>query len=328
MADARDPHANELKGGIDLKKLEKAVELSGYPLQTEVALVLDRAGVEVREEWSYRDRDTGKLRAIDLLGTKWLREEPTFGERLFPALALIIECKRSHWPYVFFRSAKSERPRDFPAVYGLKKKYIGIGSGKEGAQVTVADALRLGDLTFLNSGPPQATSFTRAERKGKNVKLSGADPFNRVMIPLVCAMDGASAYFQSLGGKGAATALTFAVCVVDAPMVLADATQPAHTLSMQSWVRIVRQEIVQERRSTALRFYTIDVVHVTYLSEYLKTVLEVAEEFAVRATDKSSILLGGYASVPDIARWGWQELGPPAPDPLFEVMKQHEEDED
>src|SRR5262249_25498787 len=151
-----------------------------------------------------RDRDTGKLRAIDLIA---MRRFSVDSEGAIPNLALVVECKRSDLPYVFFRTATSVSPPAFPAVYGLSSDRIALKSGELAQRVFGCDFVGLDDLPFITPGPPIASTFARVERKGKDkseevdrkgndkVNLSGSDPFNGIVMPLVGAMEQAAAFF-------------------------------------------------------------------------------------------------------------------------------------
>jgi hypothetical protein len=114
-----NPATNVLGGGITEEQLNNAVLRSGYPLQTKVALEL-RKEFSVFEEWSFLDEKTHELRTIDLLAEKQLTryKEPS-GVQCF--LDLIIECKQSELPYIFFLATMSRTPGNFPYIAGLKR---------------------------------------------------------------------------------------------------------------------------------------------------------------------------------------------------------------
>ena len=95
-----NPVTNRLGSGVTEEKLDVAIVKSGYPLQTKVALQLKKE-FHVQEEWSFIDNKTKDIRTIDLLAEKELynrKEHP----RVRPTLDLIIECKQSELPFVFF----------------------------------------------------------------------------------------------------------------------------------------------------------------------------------------------------------------------------------
>ena len=70
----------------------------------------------VTEEWGFVDRETGIYRTLDVFGYKNLVGKAKAGSRVEPGLVLLIECKRSELPYVFFKSPTQRRVNDFPAV--------------------------------------------------------------------------------------------------------------------------------------------------------------------------------------------------------------------
>lgn len=304
-----DPRApdNQLRSGITAEMMEEGVARSGYPLQTEVALVLMKH-MEVREEWSYPDRDTKKLRAVDIMAIKMLDESATVA---LPRLSLLVECKRSELPYVFFRAATDSVPYGFPEVYGLDGRHVSLAGPTMSTEVSAGDLLGLQELPFAAAGPPVASTFARAEGKeGKSVKLSGVDPFNSVVMPLIAAMDHAASYFSMWKPEGCAPTLTLGICVLDAPMVLADARTKPHELTLAPWVRVVRQEVVEQPhgRGMRLRFYAVDIVHFSFLEAWVNDhLLPFAATFRERVERKKQALRHG-ARVKDIQNWNWSEV--------------------
>jgi hypothetical protein len=100
-----NPPENRLGNGCQDAALREAVEASGYPIQTIVATTLRGAGFEVAEEWVFADSDSGQVRALDLFASRSLFDIRSEGDRrVRPELVLLIECKRSTMPYVFFES--------------------------------------------------------------------------------------------------------------------------------------------------------------------------------------------------------------------------------
>ena len=99
-AAAGNPSGNVIGAGLHESQVEEAVRRSGYPLQTVIARALSTA-FHVREEWSYIDADTAELRTLDLLAERPFYESDVHS-RVRPTLDLLIECKQSDLPYVFF----------------------------------------------------------------------------------------------------------------------------------------------------------------------------------------------------------------------------------
>src|SRR5688572_9886709 len=102
----KEPHnpvGNVLPAGIEESTVADAVSRSGYPIQTFLASVLRADSWYVQEEWSFIDQDSGSLRALDLHAEYPLYNEHDEGDaRVYPGVTLLIECKQSSMPYVFF----------------------------------------------------------------------------------------------------------------------------------------------------------------------------------------------------------------------------------
>ncbi|MFC1758879.1 hypothetical protein ACFL2H_08935 [Planctomycetota bacterium] len=191
MRESQDnPPENSLPPGIAETELTKSITTSGYPLQGSVAHLL-RDTYQVIEEWSYIDRDTKMLRSLDVFADQVLAD---VGEHR-PRIVLLIECKSSIHPYVFFQNAVENRIQ-FPTVRGLGRISIREESGRSDTTLYCDPHSILG-LTDSEFGtkPAIASAFTKAIAKGKKVNVSGDDPFNSIVMPLVKANDHAGALF-------------------------------------------------------------------------------------------------------------------------------------
>lgn len=302
-----NPDSNTLREGVTEAQLEAAVRASGYPLQRVVAEQL-LGTFQVTEEWGYVDRE-GERRALDVFAFRRLRET----SRLWLDLALLVECKRSDLPFVFFAAASPRVPQEFPVVAGLRGRapelhVKGVGS----TSAPASRFLGLHDFPFVSSGPTTCSAFTRAERKGKDLDLSGSVPFNQVVLPLISALKHFLGLQKTAGSQTQIPAcLAHPICVVDAPMVLAEGGPEAPRLTMSPWVRVVRQEAVKDRDEGFWRDYVIDFVHRGYVKTFVhQHLLPFAEQFAERAASVEALLSEGKAGVPDLKRWHFSDLRP------------------
>jgi hypothetical protein len=305
-----NPEANRLSAGVTVEQLETAVHASGYPLQRVVAEEL-LPDFSVTEEWGYLDRESGAHRGLDLLAYREIRETA----QLLLRAALLVECKRSDLPYVFFEAAAPGLPREFPVVAGLHGNALDVRVQGVGSRSSpVAEFLRLADFPFVSNGPPVCASFARAERKGKGKRLdlSGSVPFNQVILPLVSALQHFIRQHKHAGSRTAvSTCVALPVCVVDAPMVSVKGAPGDSQLTMSPWIRAVRQEAVEERHGMSWRYYVVDFVHRAYLSRFVKDhLLPFAEQFAERALAGQQLLRAGQAQVPDLDHWKFEDLRP------------------
>lgn len=297
-----------LPPGIEPGRLMSAVQASGYPLQTVVARRLDET-FSVSEEWGFVDRTTKERRSLDVFAFKKLGATST---ELEPCLALLVECKRSELPFVFFSAAIPRVPKGFPSILGLARSKITIegptiGNSTRVREMPIADAMEFSAFSFV-SEPPLAVTFSRIERKGKDYCLSGSVPYNNVVLPLASALEHYGATRVSPDQKQPCFYPTLAICmcVIDAPMVIAGGTPERPELASTSWVRLVHEEAVLVGSLWQRKHYYIDVVQKSYLDVYLEQALQpFADAVATRMCERKDVLFSTRGKVENIDNWTW-----------------------
>lgn len=306
-----NPPTNQLRAGVTYKALQDAVHKSGYPLQTIIGDNL-RSEFGVVDEWSFIDRDSEELRAIDLFAQKELFD-PSFldhSPRIRPKISLLIECKKSELPYVFFLSQSSPWHREFPVVCGLKSTEIPVITNDDPSswEIPVVHALGLDELEFSRA-PHNCRTFSQAERRGKELELSGSNVFNSLVLPLVKALE----YYKSIKVPPSSAyyfdaIIGLVVAVIDAPMVGVRTSE--EELTMLPWVRLLRLEAVETTNWWEThRLYSIDVVHADFFRDYIRDqVIPFSTIFAARAMEHEEVLASGKAFAPGMGRDHWTEL--------------------
>lgn len=310
-AHSNNPPANAIPGGIAEPDLVTAITTSGYPLQGIVAARLLR-DFNIIEEWGFIDDVTQDHRSLDVYAFRPLGH----GEeaQLQPGLRLLVECKRSRHPFVFFQQVVHNAVPWFPHVHGVPNGYVSIYQPGAGRQQMIeawpALAMGLDDTSFVAGGPAVCASFSKAIPNGKKVELSGADAFNTIVLPLVRALQHAvSQAPPPLPTALLYPTLTLCVAVLDAPMLVVESPEKANDPSLSPWVRVVRHESTSGARP-ASRFYAIDFVHSDYVSAFLAHhLLPFANEFAARATRLEDVLRYG-GDVSSLENWTWDQIKP------------------
>lgn len=92
----------------EVHKIEEEIRSSGLPLEIETTAILKEHGWEVRNQVYYMDKDEGKARSVDIVAHKAFFENFGAHDRL--NISLVIECKKSVKPWVFFTSSKEGQP--------------------------------------------------------------------------------------------------------------------------------------------------------------------------------------------------------------------------
>jgi hypothetical protein len=310
---SNNPPRNIISPGVSAEQITSAVDGSGYPLQTIVGGVL-RHSFDVWEEWSYVDRDTKELRSIDIRADMTLHDwEPQ--PRVRPRLTMLVECKQSQLPYVFFKAKSPRMLLDHPKIYGLHKPAIEITSDDDPSTwtCTVIHALDLSEHGF-QTAPVYSNTFSKCVRKGPELELSGTEAYNGLVLPLIKALDHLSEseappttawYFDAH--------LSVGVGVLDSTMVVAHPTDGGTKLELVPWVRVLRHEydVAQAQRFERDRLWALDIVHRDYLNVYLSDhLVPFAQAFAKRVLAHPTEIATGQAFAAGMGADSWQRLEP------------------
>jgi hypothetical protein len=308
-----NPASNNLSAGITELDLDCAIKKSGYPLQSIVASWLRFSFPPdyslrwfVEEEWSYVDSDTHEIRTMDIHASvdlsNWpkpesdpqtLDDQPIGNYYVSPYLELLVECKQSELPYVFFLTTKPSVP-DFPMISGLHSHSILLEAfSEEEETISVLDLLGLQKHPFLRDAN-FASTFARCERKGggDRMKLSGDEPYNQIVLPLVKS----ATYLNERNKPANGTeyfrcSIVFCIGILNAPMVGVRVTEQSHELTMLPWVRVVRHHQEKSIPQPQKRIIAIDVLHKDFFHTYMNAhLLPFAEDFS-RSCGQNEITL-------------------------------------
>ncbi|CAM5540290.1 hypothetical protein [Streptomyces abikoensis] len=287
-----NPDSNNLKAGVTEDSLIDAIEKSGYPLQSTV-FELIRQDFTVQQEWGFRDRRTGDIRAVDLLASRDLGHIPPGQSRVRPSLKMLIECKQSELPYVFFGPSPAPGDLKLPTLCGLKPGQIELTTDDSKSKwlYEPTQALLGGEEFLTMEG---FSILSKCARKGKSLELTGTEAYNGIVMPLTSA----ALHFLDASEPGEAAHwydahLVCAIAVVDAPMAVAHTGNGRTYLEMRPWCRIFRHEPAP--RGTFMghrgRHLSIDVVHKDHFEAYLHHhLLPFWEVFADRALQHHEVL--------------------------------------
>ena len=304
-----NPPSNRLTPGVSDEALQAAIQASGYPLQLQVAQSLSEK-FYIQEEWSYIDRQTQVPRTIDLVASRMLFEWEKSQPRVRPELNLVIECKKSELPYVFFLSDHHARLPDFPTISGLKAKNVVITTDDVPSRwhIPPLSVLELDKHSFLTESVPFCVTFSKAVRHGKKLTLSGNDPYQSLLLPILKAAEHfdqtqipppTAHYFDCH--------VVIGVGVLDAPMVGVRLTDSGTKTQLLPWVRVVRHDPRAEATEfTSSQVRGVEIVHKDYLNQYVTHhALPFAHELARLVLKHPDVLADVKGFVPGMGENCW-----------------------
>ena len=299
-----NPSTNQLGPELTEADLSDAILNSDYPLQTSAANLIRQQlaslgrPFHVQEEWSYIDGDTHDLKTIAILAQQLLWDFPK-QPRVRPALDLLIECKQSALPYVFFLSPSKPWADYFPLFAGLPKDTLVLETDDEASttEMGIVSALGLASHPFLIGAPEYCVLSAKCVWRKSGIELSSTESFHELVVPILKAMDhfrltklppSTFFYFDCH--------LVIGIALVDGPMVGVRISGQSHRLALLPWVRVLRHETDQipDLQGTKRGLFAVDVVHKDFLQEYLsKHVLPFAESFSRLAVKHQQELASG-----------------------------------
>ncbi|MFC9180178.1 hypothetical protein ACFTZJ_05555 [Streptomyces globisporus] len=333
MEDLNPPPFAELKQGVTAKDVREAISKSGYPFQAVVADIIAasplgvESGASIQEEWTYIDRESGQVRSIDILADLAFQhgyQDPASGLR--SRLSLLVECKQSDFPYVFFlRQTPPSENNEFPDIAGLDSQQLRVfvdsapgdgdcdsaaeaepaspidaAEGKKEAPssfwINLRDALDLHEIPFFAAPAPFAISLAKTFRKGSRLEITGEETYKSLTLPLLKAAD----HLRLLSEPEPDHPLLFPriiinVAVIRAPMISALLHEGEQGLLSLPWVRVSHLEPTNSPRARhltgAVRYF--DVVHESFFSRYLEILSRDAEEMALRMHQHSDEISSG-----------------------------------
>jgi hypothetical protein len=327
-ADLTPPYA-KLPGGVSLEDVSKAIAHSGYPLQADVAHAIEQAvqstynvTLNLQEEWTYVDSESDQVRSLDTYAAMNFarrfdnQSRVELGEGEAPpsghshwlygsGLELLVECKQSEMPYVFFvRDDSPSERNDFPEVVGIPSTAI-VLHHKEPEdeelsdfvfQMSAHDIVGISDLPFFKGPGTYAGSISNLVRRGKKVELTGEEAYRSLMLPLRKA----SRHLRGIYEPPDAFSddwfyrIHIVVClaVLRAPMLASSRHDDEHKVEPIAWVRAWRLD-PQTSESSDASYRYMDVVHESFLPEYLKMALRDFEALARRLEQIGGVLFAG-----------------------------------
>ena len=306
-----NPVTNILEAGISETDLKSAIERSGYPLQTVIGNAL-RSEFRVQDEWSYIDRDTHDLRTIDILAQKPLYPYDNSNPRIRPSVNLLIECKQSELPFIFFLTPEKPFVPQFPMIAGLGHDSFQITSDDDPSSWEF-DAIRILGLEehrFITN-PPYCYTLSKCTRAGKNIELSGNETYNSLVLPIIKSLH----HFKVLETPPTTAMyydahLTLGIAILDAPMIGVHVLEKSNQLTLLPWVRVVRLESSEEASWwTKSNFSVVDFLHKDFFQTYItQHAVPYANDFAALAIKHQQILASGKAFAAGMEKNSWDDI--------------------
>ena len=304
---------NLLSKGIKIGDINNAIKKSGYPLQNKVVEIVKKYVPNINEEEGFIDKKTKEIRSIDISAYTWLFDYKDKQPKVRPNLNLLIECKQSELPYIFFLSENVKSIPNFPIFAGLHSNNIEITTDDDAStwNFSIHQLFELYKHKFISGDPLFCTTMSKCERKGKLIKLSGFKAFSNLIFPLIGAMEffvneekppKTAQYFDSH--------IVIGLGVLDAPMIGVVVSEKKHKINPIKWVRLAKHHPDRDTYfENKANIYGIDIVHKDFLEEYLeKHLLPFAKDYSKLAIKHAEVLASGKGFISGMGKDSWKSI--------------------
>lgn len=251
------------------------------------------------------------MRTIDIIAGTGLYD---FQEqlRVRPSLNLIIECKQSILPYVFFLSPSKPFILEYPLITGLNSSKILIETDDSLStwSLGLSSVLGLDNHKFIKE-PDYCSTFSKCVRKGSELEITGSEAYNTIVLPLVKAMSHFSFVKSPLATAYYFDAhLTIGLAVIDAPMVGVRVNESNNEIVHLPWVRVPRHEFFEnEDYWERSKISVIDLIHKDFLIEYInKHLLPFANFYSKEVVKHQDVLATGKGFAGGMEKFGCYDI--------------------
>lgn len=194
-------------------------------------------------------------------------------------LSLLAGCKQSKHPYLAFEAVAPPSLNRHPSLVGAGRASIDRHPNDETLisyrPTPMARVLALTEDPMVIE-PPRVTTISRAQAKAKEFELSGEEPHNALVTPLIKPADAYSAYWQEKWNPQAAAPtlvgrLALPVAIVDAPLLLVRGGPGKSETIPANWLRLISHRAVSGERDPwkGKSFDVVDIVHATFVDQFL-----------------------------------------------------------
>ncbi len=150
-------------------------------------------------------------------------------------------------------------------------------------------------------------------RSGSNISLSGTDSYNNLVLPLLKSLQFFDyAEHPSKIANYFKCHLSFAIGVIDGPMVGVKLNENSHEIDFIPWVRVFRQESCDSKEHSEMKkLYAIDIVHKDFFDVFISDhLIPFAENFSTLIMKHQDVIADGRAFARGFGANCWTQIEP------------------
>jgi hypothetical protein len=265
------------------QQIRQAVDEAGYLFEQQVGYKLREHRYLVTPNYNFEDLETGDSREIDLYAILGIVKEELDVDIW---QLLLIECKKTKYPLVFFSKPKYEDLKVFEDYFDIVGAPESLLAGERRGVVSLEKYLKLNELSHRYKLRDTASQFCMIIRKGKDWEAKHEHVYNGMIVPLIkCLSFERKEYRESLPREMIQLRIIYPIIVVHSELYLMNSE--TNQLSRKKWILFYRHYDSKNIKLTAM----IDFVRHKHLDEYLGKIESSFNSVTQRVINKRKILL-------------------------------------
>ena len=265
------------------QQIKQAIDDAGYLFEQQIGYKLKEHGYLVTPNHNFEDLETGDSREIDLYAVSGIVKEELDVDIW---QLLLIECKKTSNPLIFFSKPQYEELRGFENYFDIVGAPESLDAGKGGGVLDLEQYLELSNLSHRYELSDTSSQFCKILRKGKNWEAKHEHLYNSMIVPLIkCLSSERKEYRESLPGEMIQLRIIYPVIVIESELCLMN-TETGE-ISKKKWVLFYRHYDSKNVKLTAM----IDFVRHKHLDEYLEKIASSFNSIVERVINRRRTLL-------------------------------------
>jgi hypothetical protein len=284
------PNIELSHNNFSLDEIKAALEdNSGYPFELEIARRIESLDYFVEPNYSFEDQDTGVARELDVHAIKSKLISKRNDESAF--VIILGSCKDNKNPYVFFTreltSTGIKLSSDVP-IAGCPLEIF----DKNNNSYTIDEYLELYKFLHIGKTDVVSSQFCELKKKDKKWEIHSENIYKDAIIPLTKALYDEiqtcnEEHTPNLETKTVHYQIYYPLIVLNGQLLQYHVPHKGpSTLKQTQHIVIIRQY----DSKTVKCLYAIDVIHESYLEEYLKIIDIESDQFISQVKHDKKII--------------------------------------
>lgn len=265
------------------QQIREAIDKSGYLFESQIGYLLREQDYLVTPNYNFEDAETGESREIDLHAILGYFEEDL---EICLEQLLLIECKKTSNPLVFFSKPKYKELKGFDEYFEIIGAPESFDVPRIKGVTSLEKYLKLSEFSHRYKLANTSSQFCMICRKGNEWEAQHGPVYNGMILPLIkCLSSEKKSYRKSIPKNYIHLEIIYPIVVVDSALYLMNSE--TNEMKRKKWILFYRQYESKKVKLSAM----IDFVQCKHINTYLKEIKTSFTAICERVIKRRKILL-------------------------------------